>query len=389
MKPNLFRAATTFFLTFTIAFSYGQSGSVIVQNNINLPKDSATSQLINSLNGFLNQKEKPNEENNFVLKDDLLETAALLDEMKGAEQNAKLKDGGFYKPYLTNITKQGNNNFIIQLSYIGITDNAPAIRASFKLLAKHINDRFYFYSPLKQNAASWKIKKAGYITYYYKDTLNAADTKEFQKTVAFYDKKLKANKPIVLYYCDNFLEVQQLLGVEYKADYAGVISNNLTANENGLILIINGRNASRYRFDPHDLFHDRLRTVLSNDVINRPVDEGCAYLLGGSWGKSWTEILTMFKAYAKENPNADWLQLYIDAKNYSDDGGKILKVSYAINALIAQQLEKNKGFAAVMELLRCGKKEKGDENYFKALAKLTGINKADFNSKVWNLIKAS
>ncbi|MFA6083308.1 hypothetical protein [Mucilaginibacter sp.] len=389
MKPNLFGAATTLLLTFSIAFSYGQNGSVVIQNNVNLPKDSVTSQLISSLNGFLGQKEKLTKENTFVLKDDLLETAALLDEMKGVEQNAKLKDGGFYKPYLTNITKRDNNNFIIQLSYIGIADNTPAIRASFKLLAKHIDGRFYFYSALKQNATSWKIKKAGYITYCYKDTLNAADTKEFQKMVFLYDKKLKANKPIVLYYCDNFLEVQQMLGVEYKADYAGIISNNLTANENGISLIVNGWNASRHRFDPHDLFHDRLRTVLSNDVINRPVDEGCAYLLGGSWGKSWTEILTLFKAYAKENPNADWLQLYIDAKNYSDDGGKILKVSYAINALIAQQLEKEKGFAAVMELLSCGKKEKGDENYFKALAKLTGINKADFNSKVWNLIKAS
>jgi hypothetical protein len=40
-----------------------------------------------------------------------------------------------------------------------------------------------------------------------------------------------------------------------------------------------------------------------------------------------------------------------------------------------------------MELLGCGKREAGDANYFKALEKLTGINKGNFNSEVWKLIK--
>ena len=47
------------------------------------------------------------------------------------------------------------------------------------------------------------------------------------------------------------------------------------------------------------------------------------------------------------------------------------------NALIVQKLERTKGFAAVLELLTCGKYEKGGENYFKVLEKLTGINKSE------------
>jgi len=40
-----------------------------------------------------------------------------------------------------------------------------------------------------------------------------------------------------------------------------------------------------------------------------------------------------------------------------------------------------------MELLTCGKIEKGDENYFKALEKVAAITKASFNTDVWKLIR--
>ena len=58
----------------------------------------------------------------------------------------------------------------------------------------------------------------------------------------------------------------------------------------------------RSRFDPHDLWHERLRLVMKSEVINRPVDEGCAYLYGGSWGYTWQEIITKFKKYAAKTP---------------------------------------------------------------------------------------
>jgi hypothetical protein len=341
MKLNLFSAAIAILLACITAPCYSQSGLQISQG-IALAKDSAIITLISSLNGFLLQKEKPNKENAYVLKEDLLETSALLDELKGIEQDAKLKDAGFYKPYVTTVLKQDENNYIVQLCYIGITDGSPMLRANIKLLAKKGGSKFYFYSPLKQNTANWKIKQTGKVTFHYKKELNANDVKQFIKTVNLYDEKLKADKPIDQYYSDNFLEAQQLLGLEYKADYAGVINNNLTANENNTSLIINGWCSGQNRFDPHDLFHDRLRTVMASDVINRPVDEGCAYLYGGSWGFTWAQILVMFKKYVTENQNADWLQLYIDGKNFADDNGRILKASYVMNALIVQKLEKEK-----------------------------------------------
>jgi hypothetical protein len=381
MSRNLFVSLIGSLLTFVTATSYGQDGGILIAKNIKLPADSATTQIITALNGLLSQKEKPNNENGFIFKDRLLETSALIDEMKGLDKDA------LYKPYMTNIVKQGEK-YAVKFAYLGVTDGAPSIKASFSLLAQKQAGQVYFYSPLQQNTANWKTKRVQNITFKYKDTLNAADAKEFERMVAFYDKKLKTNSPIVQYYCDNFLEAQQLLGLEYRSDYAGVVENILTAKENNQSLIVNGWGAQQHRFDPHDLFHERLSNVLKSDITNRPVNEGCAYLYGGSWGFTWPQILTKFNAYVNQNPNADWLTLYTDGTNFNNEA-KILKISYVINALIVQKLEKEKGFPAVMELLGCGKKEKGDENYFNALDRLTGISKADFNIKVGALIKAA
>lgn len=57
--------------------------------------------------------------------------------------------------------------------------------------------------------------------------------------------------------------------------------------------------------------------------------------------------------------------------------------------MLIRKIEKEKGFAGVWEFLNCGKLEKGNENYYKSLEKLTGITKANYNDKVWELIKMS
>jgi len=147
--------------------------------------------------------------------------------------------------------------------------------------------------------------------------------------------------------------------------------------------------AAAMNFDPHDLWHERLHGVFSTTVINRPVDEGCAYLYGGSWGISWGEILRRFKVKLAANSKADWLSLYESFYNFGDSQEKHLIASYVINALLVQKIEREKGFAGVMELLSCGKYKKGNENYFKALDKIAGVNRSNFNDEVWKLVKAN
>jgi hypothetical protein len=381
----------TLLLIFT-ALTFSSFGQVSIASNINIYTDSTTkTQILNSLNGFLAQKEKPNKENSYVQKEDLLSMSILLDEIKGIEKSGKFKNNNFYKGYVTDLMVLNANEYLVGLSYIGVNDTLPLLRASFELVAQKVNDVFYFHSVLKQNTVLWKSEKMGSTQFYYKTTFNASNAKKYLKKVDEYDKRLNAtDQPTAFYCCDNYHDVLQMIGVDYKSDYSGYSHNTLTSHENGNNLVVDGTTTSDFTtFDPHDLWHDRLHRVLSTEIINRPVDEGCAYLYGGSWGISWDDVLQKFKAYAAANPNADWVSLYNDNKDFAGIQGKPITACYAINALLVQKIEKEKGFSAVIELLSCGKKEVGNENYFKALQKITGIDKANFNANVWMLIKGS
>ena len=93
------------------------------------------------------------------------------------------------------------------------------------------------------------------------------------------------------------------------------------------------------------------------------------------------------RQYAANNPNADWFKLYTPETTKFEDDERPMYIAYALNALIVQKLEKEKGFEPVKELLGCGKRETGDENYFRALETVTGITKANFNVAMAELLK--
>lgn len=380
------------FLSFSISI-FGQTKSLTLSTNLNSSKDTIVSnKLIQSLNDFLSLKEKPNKENIFVEKEELLETSLLLDEIKKIERNAKTKDDNFYKGYLTNIVQLNPGNFLVEFSYMGINDNTPVLAASFELMAKQKNNKFYFSSPLKRNTVSWKSKKIGNCTFHFKNTLNTKVASDYVKAVAFLDKKLNTvNAQIEWYGCKDLPDILQNIGIDYKSDYNGKATTNFSANENNTLLLVAGNGDENFNsFDPHDLWHERARFAYSKELINKPVDEGCAYLYGGSWGISWQQIFKTFKEKVASNPKTDWLTLALyetPQVNFGESQQKHLMADYVVNALLVEKIEKEKGFPAVVEFLCSGKNKKGgSENYFIVLEKLTGINKNNFNEKVWELI---
>lgn len=389
MHLKTFRYFLSACLLLAITLTTRAQTVVVIADGTKLLPDTATNGLLmKSLQGFLMLKDKPTRENPYVLKEHLPETAALLDEMKNAGQSAGLKENNFYQPQLINVTALADGTLMLQLAYMGSIHNTPLLHAVYRLMAKQQDGKFYFYSPLKRETTGWKIRNVGNITCHYKDSVKLEDIQAYQKTLNYYDTRLKVPAhPVEFYYCKDFPEVLQILGVDYKAEYNGIKSNVLSARENNTDLVLNGWYDTPHRFDPHDLFHERLRLVMDKDIINRPVDEGCAYLYGGSWGYTWREIKAHFKKYLDANPNPDWLALYSPITNF-EAGQKPLKVAYVLNALIAQKLEKEKGMPAVMELLGCGKWEPDDANYFRALQKLTGISKAEFNVRMGELVRA-
>lgn len=378
----------TFAFLITMIFVNAQTSSLRLNPNIVLPKDTMESKnLISSLNGFLISAQRPNEENEFVFKPEKIETFIQLDEINGIEKSGKFKDDLFYKPYLTNVVPLKNNEHLITVSYIGINEGTAMLRASFEFIGHKTGSSFTFSSPLLRNTRNWKIEKAGNHIFHYPNTINKRKVKEFNKLTTLFDAKLKvANKVTDYYCCDDIIELQKLIGVGYKSDYNGRAESVSSSTFGNRQLIVFGNNNANFsQFDPHDLFHDRLSLIIPRNKVNKPVDEGCAYLYGGSWGLSWKEIFKAFKEQISNNKSISWTEIkenpvYFKTKEFNNSA------DYIVNALLVQKIEKEKGFAGVWELLNVGPFEKGNEKYYQTLEKLTGITKANYNDKIWELI---
>jgi hypothetical protein len=147
------------------------------------------------------------------------------------------------------------------------------------------------------------------------------------------------------------------------------------------MLIYGNNNANFNHFDPHDLWHSKLRQKNPSKKFYKSLDEGCAYFYGGSWGYSWDEIYSVFKdSVIKENN--DWLDLketpvYFKTGRYSNNA------DYIINALIVKELELKQGFSAVWEALD---NTTNIEQYFFYLDKYLGINEDNYNEKINELL---
>lgn len=379
----------TLTLIFAVLFANAQTNYLRVNSAIKLPKDSIESKnLTTSLNNFLLSAQHPNEENTFVFDSEKIETFIQLDEVNGIEKSGIYKDDFFYKPYLTNVMPLIDNQYLVQVSYIGTNENTAYLRASFEFIAHKMGSSFVFSSPLLRNTKNWKIEKAGNTIFHYQNTINKDKIKEFNKLTSSFDAKLKATNKITDYYCtDNIIELQKLIGVDYKSDYNGRTESVWSSSFGDRKLIVLGNNSSTFNeFDPHDTWHNSLYSVTTRSKINRPVDEGCAYIYGGgSWGISWKDVFKKFKDKVASNKNTDWTECKEKPLNFNTPE-IYLYADYVVNALLIQKIEKEKGFAGVWELLNVGPFEKGNEKYYKALEKLTGITKANYNEKIWELI---
>ena len=162
---------------------------LIVSRYVQLPKDSVVSkQLISDLNNFLISTQEPNSNNLYILPKEKIETFILIDEFKGIENSRGFKDKHFYKPYLTNVLKMDSSKYLIQLSHIGVSDSIPYLRTEFKLIAQKSTDKFLFSSPLIENTKKWKTKSIKNCIFYYRDTLNLLNARDYVNMSKDFDK---------------------------------------------------------------------------------------------------------------------------------------------------------------------------------------------------------
>lgn len=377
-------------LIFLLSPNLSSLGSeVLITNSIRLPNDSIkVNKLITSLESFLDQKDEANTNNSFVNKDYLLETSLLLDELKGIDKSTNFNDDNFYKCYLSSVSKTTENQYTVQFSYIGVNGTIPVLRGVFTVIATSIGDEFLFHSPLSLNTSSWTRKNIGKSIVYYKPEFDISIADSYLNYASKFDNIIGINdKPTVLYCANNFNEVMKLIGVDYKLDFSGINFNSSSGVERDTTIIVNGVLASNaIQFDPHDLWHSRLRAVLAPKDTYKPVDEGCAFLFGGSWGYSWEDIKNRFHSFVKTQKDRNWLNSYVEHLDIGDEKGKALRVDYIINALIIKELYKDGDFSKVKQLLSIGRDQPNLDVYFDTLDKVIGINENNFNVEIDRLI---
>ncbi|MDW3209855.1 MAG: hypothetical protein R8N23_08305 [Reichenbachiella sp.] len=377
-------------LIFPVFFTFAQTSDIQIQPHIRLPQDSLVSQqLVHALNGFLAASAEPNEDNPWVLESQRIETHILLDEFKDIEKSQAFADNHFYQPYLNNVVELNENQYLIQLSYIGTKDTVSHLRASYELIAHRSGDSFKFSSPLIYNTRNWKTAEINNNIFHYANHINEDNLQAFGRLAHEFDEKLKIENKITEFYCtENLTTLLKLMGVNYRLDYNGVRQANFSSSlENKKLIILGNNNATFDNLDAHDLWHDRLSLKISRRKVNKPVDEACAYLYGGSWGLTWEEIFDRFYAQVASDKKTNWMQIKEEPVNFGESRATHLMADYVVNALVIQKIEKEQGFEGVWQMLNCGPFEKGNANYYSALEQLTGISKANYNKAVWKLIK--
>jgi hypothetical protein len=116
------------------------------------------------------------------------------------EKKVEGKDTGFYQCYLTNVIRQDSGQMLVQFAYIGgkgqgSHGQTPILRASYNVIARQNGDRWVFLSPLSRNTITWKSRQVGNCLFHFKTELNVDKAREYEKTIAFYDQKVKAWRP--------------------------------------------------------------------------------------------------------------------------------------------------------------------------------------------------
>jgi hypothetical protein len=331
--------------------------------------------LLNSLIDFINH----HSENEVAFTP--LEDKFLTDELIGITYNKK--DSLEYKPYLNNIIRISDSTYFLQLSFLNSKNDIPKLRALYQFYATKDDEGFRFESTLKNKLKLWKEEIIDNIKFIYQDTLNINKAKEYSDYSKLYSEKLELeSKQKTIICCNNLTEAQQLYGLLYRSDYNGRNSAVISVISDEKDMLIYGNNNANFNhFDPHDLWHSKLRQKNPSKKFYKSLDEGCAYFYGGSWGYSWDEIYSVFKdSVIKENN--DWLDLketpvYFKTGRYSNNA------DYIINALIVKELELKQGFSAVWEALD---NTTNIEQYFFYLDKYLGINEDNYNEKINELL---
>jgi hypothetical protein len=305
-------------------------------------------------------------------------SASIFATLKGIESNTIKKDEHFYKPQLINLYAVSKEQYFISTAYI--TGNS--LRAIFNVVATIQDKEVTFAVPVFYQAHNWMTTKVGNITYHYPDNINLARAKKFNEDNTRIAQKLGLQpEHFDFYLVNNHQEIWCLLGFEYDSNAAGAVTDGYGVDGGVIFSTMHNENFS------HDTFHYYSAKTRKNPR-NSAADEGVAY----SWGNAYytddngemitqKQVANHLKQYLQQHPNTSLFELFTKNPMILDHQTKVRSL---LSSVICDEIERRKGVTGIKTLLDCGR---GDDQYFKVVSDMIGVNPANFDTEVGRLLE--
>ena len=344
--------------------------------------DTLTEQIINSLDKLLISIDNEKLDTTLVSNENMDFNRNFFADLKGIEQKDTIQK--YFRGQLINLYPIENKQYLLTLTYTKENE----IGRILTFLAKENNGKIVFASPIQYNTKYWKSAKIGTLTYFFPDTIDTKLAESFnQKNIAIAKKLGLPVQNWDVYMCRNYQEVLQIQGYFYEFTQNGKINSGWIVDPKTLFSVMNDEDFS------HDVFHIYAHKIRGEKRRNYTAEEGIAYLWGnayyptGKTGKApeQKDLVPLLRQYLQTYKDVMLLDLFEKNPDVLAEYGypKPIMVKSVISGIICEEIEKQKGEDGIIELIKCGS---GDENYFKSIEKLIGINRDNFNVEVKKLI---
>lgn len=367
-------------LTTTSLFINAQTQFKVADRLYSSLSDSLTHQIINSFDKLLISIEKERLDTLLIDNEKMDLNRNFFRYLKGIAGKDTIQN--YFQAKLINLYPIGNHQYMLTMSY---TKN-DEIGRMLNFLAKETNEGVVFANPLEYNTKFWKTTTVGTITYFYPDTIDTERAEVFNQKNILMAKKL--NIPVRnwdVYMCRNYQEAIQIQGCFYEFTRNGIFNSGDIIDSKTLFSCMNDEDFS------HDVLHI-YASQIRGKVRNSVAECGLAYYWGNAYhsgiaGKSpgLKELIPAVQHYLKSNKEVKLLDLFDERPDVLAEYGypKPIQIHQIISGIICREIERQKGVEGIIELLKSGR---GDDNYFKSINKLLGINRENFNTRVHKLI---
>lgn len=239
--------------------------------------------------------------------------------------------------------------------------------------------------PLWHDTRTWSSDRTGTIHYYYDHDFDAGAARDFNETNRRIAGKL--GLPVDsfdFYLSDNYQQIIHWMGLTYDRLTAGQTRDGFIIGHT-IFAICHNEDFS------HDLVHYYVYKV-RKAPRNPYAEEGVAYYWGNAYypdGEGRMISLGRLKAdlrdYLATHPDVDWLTLFQKNQRGVFGPAKEVSVRSTLSGIIAENIEKNHGLDGILRLLNCGA---GEEDYFRVTGMLAGIDSANFNRRIPELLNS-